>query len=448
MNRISRRKLLELGAWSAAGLAASRAGAWAQDTAAPATDAYGGSTRAQWEATGWFRLQQNGGRFWMVTPDGHPFFNLGINHLGGGPNKANRDDTALGLQMTRQFQSWNFNTAGYGAPPMYWPHTPFVSAMALGPTSRFLKTKAVFPDVFDPEFQGALQDKIDKQCRRVRDNPRLVGYMWTDTPLWDLKTARRVAKTDWVSSLRELGATAPGKIAYVDFLLETHGDAAKIAKVYGLQATSRAELLAASFDATPLNDPIVAADDRAFLRRIARALYGVAGPAQRKADPHHLVWGDMYFQNDHPPEVLEEAMPHSDLILIQPNGNAAATKPEDHFNAALFDGLHKTYGKPIVIGDHQFSFATPQHPKTMWFQYPTASEAAAAYGAFLRFAANRPYIVGYNRCQIKDAVLPGGMLKQGILQQNGEPYPEYSAQVTAINGQFLEAHYGQLKLKP
>lgn len=42
------------------------------------TDAYGGSTRVRWEATGSFRLQQNGGRFWLVTPEGHPFFNLGI----------------------------------------------------------------------------------------------------------------------------------------------------------------------------------------------------------------------------------------------------------------------------------------------------------------------------------------------------------------------------------
>ena len=34
------------------------------------TDAYGGSTRVKLEATGWFRLQQHGGRLWLVTPDG------------------------------------------------------------------------------------------------------------------------------------------------------------------------------------------------------------------------------------------------------------------------------------------------------------------------------------------------------------------------------------------
>lgn len=89
----------------------------------------------------------------------------------------------------------------------------------------------------------------------------------------------------------------------------------------------------------------------------------------------------MYLQAAHPDEVLEEAMPHIDLLLIQPTGNPAAKEPKDHFNAAPFDRLHQTYGKPIIIGDHQFSFATPEFPLTMWVQYPSAAEAVAAYGA-------------------------------------------------------------------
>ncbi|MCU0785701.1 MAG: hypothetical protein MUF81_16995, partial [Verrucomicrobia bacterium] len=147
------------------------------------TDAYGGSTRVRWEATGWFRLQQNGGRFWLVTPEGHPFFNLGINHLGDGLNNAQRADVALATELTRQFQAWHFNTAGYGASAPFRENTPFVSFLNLAPTSRFLRDKASFPDVFDAEFQRDLQNRIERQCRDVRDNPRLLGYMWTDTPL-------------------------------------------------------------------------------------------------------------------------------------------------------------------------------------------------------------------------------------------------------------------------
>ena len=410
------------------------------------TDAYGGSTRVRWEATGWFRLQQNGGRFWLVTPEGHPFFNLGINHLGDGLSNAQRADVALATELTRQFQAWHFNTAGYGASAPFREKTPFVSFLNLVPTSRFLRDKASFPDVFDAEFQRDLQTRIERQCRDVRGNPRLLGYMWTDTPLWNLKDARRTIKKDWVSTLRQLAATAPGKIAYVDFLLETHGgDFSKIAQIYDVKASSRAELLAATFDAVRVEAPAVAAEDAQFLRRIARTFYGVAGPAYRKNDPHHLVWGEMYLQISLPDEVLEEAMPHIDLLLIQPTGNPAAKEPKDHFNAALFDRLHQTYRKPIIIGDHQFSFATPEFPRTMWTQYPSAAEAVAAYGAYLREAAARPYIVGYNRCQIRDVVQPDGMLKQGLLQRNGEPYPDFASQIAAFNRQTLDALYNGLK---
>lgn len=410
------------------------------------TDAYGGSTRVRWEATGWFRLQQSGGRFWLVTPEGHPFFNLGINHLNAGWTNEQRADAELAKQVIGQFKSWHFNTAGYGNSPPMLAHTPFVSFLNLVPTSRFLREKASFPDVFDAAFQRDLEKRIERQCRDVRENPRLLGYMWTDTPLWNLKDARRTIQKDWVSTLRQLAATAPGKIAYVDFLLETHGgDFAKIAQTYDVKASSRAELLAAAFDAVRVDSPAIAADDAQFLRLIARTFYGVAGPAYRKNDPHHLVFGEMYLQISLPDEVLEEAMPHTDLLLIQPTGNPAAKEPKDHFNAALFDRLHQTYRKPIIIGDHQFSFATPEFPRTMWTQYPSAAEAVAAYGTYLREATARPYIVGYNRCQVRDVVQPDGMLKQGLLQRNGEPYPDFVGQIANFNRQTLDTLYHGLK---
>lgn len=81
----------------------------------------------------------------------------------------------------------------------------------------------------------------------------------------------------------------------------------------------------------------------------------------------------------------------------------------------------------------------------MWFQYPGAAEAVAAYGAYLREATARPYMVGYNRCQIRDVVQPDGMLKQGLLQHNGEPYPDFASQIAVFNRQTLDALYNKLE---
>ena len=48
--------------------------------AMPERDRYGGWTGKQFEATGFFRTQHDGERWWLVTPEGNAFLSLGINH--------------------------------------------------------------------------------------------------------------------------------------------------------------------------------------------------------------------------------------------------------------------------------------------------------------------------------------------------------------------------------
>ncbi len=131
-------------------------------------------------------------------------FQPGINHLNAGWTNEQRADAELAKQVIGQFKSWHFNTAGYGNSPPMLAHTPFVSFLNLVPTSRFLREKASFPDVFDATFQRDLEKRIERQCRDVRENPRLLGYMWTDTPMWNLKDARRNIQKDWVSTCASL----------------------------------------------------------------------------------------------------------------------------------------------------------------------------------------------------------------------------------------------------
>jgi len=42
-------------------------------------DAYGGRMDVPLRKTGWFHTQKRDGRWWLVTPDGHGFFSLGVN---------------------------------------------------------------------------------------------------------------------------------------------------------------------------------------------------------------------------------------------------------------------------------------------------------------------------------------------------------------------------------
>ena len=44
----------------------------------PATDQYGGWKTATYEATGFFRTQKIGDRWWMIDPEGHPYIFKGV----------------------------------------------------------------------------------------------------------------------------------------------------------------------------------------------------------------------------------------------------------------------------------------------------------------------------------------------------------------------------------
>jgi len=46
-----------------------------------AADSYGGDLSTKRNATGFFRLDEIDGRHFLITPQGHPFGTLGLNHF-------------------------------------------------------------------------------------------------------------------------------------------------------------------------------------------------------------------------------------------------------------------------------------------------------------------------------------------------------------------------------
>lgn len=44
-------------------------------------DQYSSLTKIRTKATGFFRVEQIGGRWWLITPDGNCFISIGMNHF-------------------------------------------------------------------------------------------------------------------------------------------------------------------------------------------------------------------------------------------------------------------------------------------------------------------------------------------------------------------------------
>lgn len=374
------------------------------------------SAPADSAAEGRFRLEKIGARHVLFDPEGEPFFTLGINHINAVQETAEPDIFAekYGGDWSRyseaaaeDLQGWHYNTAGYGSPQEIYPRMPYMEDSFLERNSNFLSdTEFFYPDVFDPKVQAEKLKQLRWMCRNT-DNSNLIGYYWTDTPQWDLERSLRTRGTNWVIAIRELPADSPGRLRYEQYL----NDCASAGK---------------------------AATDEGFLALIAQAHYKLIGEATRSLHPDALIFGERYLLGDHPEVVVQAALPYIDVLSIQPGS--------DRFEAEYFDALYAKYGKPILICDHQCSFATPQYDKTMWKQLESEQAVATMYRNYLAEASARPYIIGYHRCQYIDRFNKHpGVLKQGMLREDGSAYPVLQEAVIEANRAALDYFSSQTK---
>ncbi|MEK9986794.1 MAG: beta-agarase, partial [Opitutae bacterium] len=77
------------------------------------------------------------------------------------------------------------------------------------------RNEVQFLDVFDPKVQNKLKNGVKANCVRSRDNPNVIGYCWTDLGSWPLDNP---TGKNWVSFIRDLPETAPGRKTYKKFL--------------------------------------------------------------------------------------------------------------------------------------------------------------------------------------------------------------------------------------
>jgi hypothetical protein len=343
-------------------------------------------------------LGERDGRRCLLTPEGKAFMMLGISHVDGafakGEDKAARMDA-----IERQLRGWGFNTVPAGE---FWERFPFIV-----PLDRLVGDQQNrFEDVFDPAFKTRLREKIAAACARTKNNPNCIGYWWTDIPPWPLVPMMNKRDKNWVEFIRDLPATAPGRRRYEAFL-----------KSGGPH------------------------QDIDFLRLIARELYTDTAAIFEELDPERLIFGERYNTFNVPREVLEEAAKVVDVISVQPY--------EAKFNAAKYDEWHALTGKPMVISDWNLSFPTPEHKVTMWPQFATPAEAAAAYETYLRAAFAKPYLLGYFKCQYVDQVLPTGMLKEGLLEtRQGPVRKEFAERLAAIHHRIRAQIESENRIEP
>ncbi|TWT81586.1 hypothetical protein CA13_30390 [Planctomycetes bacterium CA13] len=455
---MKRREFVRLGA--ASSLNAGLFG-MATTSAADATvklDRFGGWTAKKFDATGFFRVEK-ADRWWLVTPEGNAFLSWGINHLH--PDLWNQDynreawQKTLGLQklygpeFNAALRSWfmgicdrfGFNTVGV--------HTSLnivnqpQPQMAYMQPIRFVDLPhwkpdipdSNFMDLFSPEFASHCDGMAKKMVLPIKDDPFLLGYTMTDCTLFteeDLRERpdviggkRRESRVGWPRRLRNMGAKAAGKKAYVQTMRNLYRDSiGDFNTTYGTPFDSFDALATAEHwrPQTQLSNANETRDNIEFLQRCVGKYYQTARDAIRRYDTHHMFVGDKINANtDSLDTVLPITSQYTDLIFYQMYGRYEVQKPG-------LDRWSKLTDKPFINGDSAFTMTTDIMPRPYGPVADNLQQRAEWTAEFFHRAFERPDFVGWHYCGLIDApiLVPRKASRQhsGLLNGFGDAYPQ------------------------
>jgi hypothetical protein len=433
----------------------------------PDWDRFGGwSAGPTLDKTGFFRTEKYHGKWWLVDPEGKPFFSNGIDCIGnlGQTGIENRDNwfadfpggqiafreflssafslkgdyagqnvqtfsfaaanlkrrfgddwrTASGELAQQRLRSWGLNTLGnWSSPDICYLHkTPYVMALSAGrlrPIAGSYGYWGKFVDPFDPQFAVQLTHNIAAQGARAINDPWCIGFFVGNELSW--ATWSRDQTSLAVATLRS-PPDQPAKLAFVADLKTKYGDIAALNGGWGTSYASWDALLAwQDAPATPLADPDLAA----FYSRIAEQYFSVVRTALKTAAPHQLYLGCRFASNC--PRARAAAAKYCDVVSFNfyTTSEAAFKLPEGDV--------------PVLIGEFHFGALDRGlfHPGLV----PVASQQARAdaYRRFVGGVLSNPCLVGCHWFQYQDEpttgrVYDGENYQIGFVDVVNNPYPE------------------------
>ena len=336
-----------------------------------ALDPYGGIKSVRSEASGFFKIEKLGGRWWLITPAGHGFISAGVNHVDY-KGDYSRDFVRF---VVRHLKDWGFNTIGWTQEVMQnrGPAGDMVHSPGWGPEQyaearmpyvhliRFTDmehyVQETFPDVFSDEWVRKCDTLCRQVCTKLRDDPFLIGYCYSDTPNMPLWRQR--------SSPEKFGG-------------------------------------------------------------ILRRYYTTIAGAIRRYDPNHLLLGDRYkadrairLDGARVRGVLDEALEAMrdtvDVLCLE------YYRPDKAFETNL-ERWHGICQKPVLLADSAYHAPTDalKMPPTSPTYVPDQAARGKAYVNFGRRAYGNPLVIGWHWC----AFGRSPARRSGLLDGNDRPYHE------------------------
>ncbi|MCY1343277.1 Agarase CBM like domain protein [compost metagenome] len=461
----------------------------------PAQDSYGGWLGGEtFEASGFFRTEKRNGRWFLVTPEGHPFFSLGVNavtpglsqtyvegreamfkalpkeneplatHFGKGDDRAETDANQgrafnqgrwydfYGANLERTYggndperwknhsldrlKAWGFNTLGNWSDPAFNNSQRMPYTLPLSIRGDFSTIRTGFdwwggmPDPFDPRFAMAAERAIAIAARDHRDDPWLLGYFADNELAWGGHGEDPKARYALAYGTLRLTTDVAAKRAFLKQLRDKYRNQEGLSKAWGIDLQAWELMEDPGFEA-PLPNPEHPAIEEDFKR-------------------FQRFYADTYFKTI--ADSLEWHAPNHMLL----GGRFAATVPEAieacaqycdviSFNRYTREPQHgldmellRRLDKPLMLTEFHFG-SRDRGP--FWggvSEVYKEEERGPAYANYLKKAAGEPLIVGAHWFQYLDQPVTGRLLDGenghlGLVGITDRPWQGFVAAVRKAN---------------
>ena len=159
-----------------------------------------------------FTVGQRNGRWWFITPEGRRFFSIGLNHIDSATlrYKENahlwRDKYANSMEkwlkhVRSDLIEWSFNTVGWVQEVVtrddqnhrhsrnftfeeyQWLNMPYCHMLPFVDFHQW-ENETRHPDIYGRGFEDWCDYVARAECGRLADDPKLIGYFYSDCPTW------------------------------------------------------------------------------------------------------------------------------------------------------------------------------------------------------------------------------------------------------------------------
>ena len=432
---------------------------------AVAHDRYGGRTDLPaFQASGWFRSEKRDGRWWLVTPEGHAFFSLGVNAVVADGGRSYLEDRSymfrdlpaasdewasfyghsdtrqadatsrkgLGVDHGRWFdfyaanlyrldgkdwraawqsrtlsrlKGWGFNTIGN------WSDDALSKAGQLAYT-RSINVDGVFGNVSSGyDYWGRMPDPFDPRFAQAADRAVAKATQDVANDPWllgyfadnELAWAGQGPQGRWGLAIGTLKgeAQSAAKQAFMARLKAKYGDPIKLGAAWGIALTSWDTMAATGFvSPDPSEAHPAIADDYSDWLREYANTYFRVVSEALHRHDPHHLLLGGRFAVN-TPEAVAACVRYCDVVSF----NAYTDVPQHGFDEAAMGGA-----KPVLITEFHFGSNDRGPFGAGVASVYNESQRGQAYARYVAAAAGDPNIVGVHWFQYVDEPVTGRLL--------------------------------------